>query len=292
MSKQAFHKDNISRFLNQIGRGRVSQVVIGDPEHAELLLNPEALALFFSSFADGQLRAIDLQGAECVNDTILHLLADKFPLLEELSVAASPAVTGEGVSYVAHRCEGIRKLSFYGCEGIEGGAFQLGEGITRHQLTDLCLALSENIQGEAFCNIAQHFPFLQRLNITDCEWVTDTALINIAQSCPAITDLSLAGCGDGVTDPVLECFAAQGNMQVISLEECQEVTDGGVSALIAHCDRLRSVDVDECESISAQKKAELKQQFPAVPGNSEVSQANIQPAIASPSRASRMGVAK
>lgn len=114
------------------------------------------------------------------------------------------------------------------------------------QLQHLNLANSK-IRDNDLIIIAQGFPELQSLDLSECENITDKGIESIAQGCPLLRDLKFRNLD--ITNHAIRALAENcSQLTNLDLYECTRITDGALNALIEACPKLINLELGGCSS--------------------------------------------
>lgn len=172
-------------------------------------------------------------------------LLDRAPLLEDLTMRASPHVLE-----LATRSLAVRRLRLLDI-GFSVGVTCLAVS----SLVNVCTELSHlNVEGckavddgavAALCRL----PYFVSLNISHCGLVTDEGIVAVARGCPHLRFLNADGI-PGITDRAVCELGHRLGHQLISLElDGEELTDASFEALRI-CKRLRTLGISYAENLS------------------------------------------
>nr|XP_054923206.1 F-box/LRR-repeat protein 20-like isoform X2 [Dermacentor andersoni] len=172
-------------------------------------------------------------------------LLDRAPLLEDLTMRASPHVLE-----LAARSFAVRRLRL-----LDVG-FSVGVNCDAvSALVDACTELSHlNAEGckamdDAAVTALCRLPYFVSLNISHCGLVTDEAIVALARGCPHLRFLNADGI-PRITDRAVCELGQRLGPQLISLElDGEELTDASFEALRV-CKRLRTLGVSYAENLS------------------------------------------
>jgi hypothetical protein len=173
-----------------------------------------------------RMRVLEIDSAQCVHDGELRELAERFPALEELRVVDAQHVSPAGWAHV------------------------LGAATA----TDAPAPL---------------WPSLQRITV-DGARIDDSVLAALASGASStLRELSLIECPrvtGGTAHAAGAAGALLGTLQTLVLRDCHALTDAGLSALVAACRALRSLEVSCCALVTS---AGLKAMARAAPRSLE-----------------------
>lgn len=172
-------------------------------------------------------------------------LLDRAPLLEDLTMRASPHVLE-----LAARSFAVRRLRLLDV----GFSVDVTCGAVS-ALVDACSELSHlNVEGckamdDAALAALCRLPYFVSLNISHCGLVTDEGIVALARGCPHLRFLNADGIPRITDRAVCELGRCLGP-QLISLElDGEELTDASFEALRV-CKRLRTLGVSYAENLS------------------------------------------
>uniref|UniRef100_L7LZT6 F-box domain-containing protein n=1 Tax=Rhipicephalus pulchellus TaxID=72859 RepID=L7LZT6_RHIPC len=172
-------------------------------------------------------------------------LLDRAPLLEDLTMRASPHVLE-----LAARSFAVRRLRL-----LDVG-FSVGVNCAAvSALVDACTELSHlNVEGckamdDAAVTALCRLPYFLSLNISHCGLVTDEGIIALARGCPHLRFLNADGI-PRITDRAVCELGQHLGHQLISLElDGEELTDASIEALHT-CKQLRTLGISYAENLS------------------------------------------
>ncbi|PSS13949.1 F-box/LRR-repeat protein [Actinidia chinensis var. chinensis] len=131
------------------------------------------------------------------------------------------------------------------------------------------------LNDEVLKNFARVCPNLQFLDVSSCWCVTNEGIGEILKSCPVLTHLkifwlgvsniferysehsivnlkSLEACGTKIND---ESMTNIGNrcpcLRYLDISYCKGVTNNGVMEVVRNCKRIREINLNRCENVSA-----------------------------------------
>ena len=131
-------------------------------------------------------------------------------------------VTDHGVVKLLSRCRALRYISLAKCP------------ITNTALEQIANNPATN--GDTY---------LRHLNLNECEYITDTAIMKISASCPRLRSLDIGKC-IRLTDASLYGLSRCVLLRRLNLKSCNKITDAGVRKLATTCGSLRNLDVRGC----------------------------------------------
>lgn len=234
-----------------------------------------------------RLESLDVSWCNKLTDAALKFFGER-PLscLKNLDLSLCTLVTDNGVKSLVKGCPLLRTLSLYACKNISDVALR-ATAAACPSLVCIKLSLCEKITNDGIISIAKNCPGLKNINLSLCEKLTDAAIIELASRCrrleclncygdKLLTNLSLKALSDHCPDLVslnlyrcenigdvgLEYLCALKKLRIINVWNCQQVTPVGFSRCIAELPELISIDVRNCEAISAALLAETKRSLP------------------------------
>ena len=154
-----------------------------------------------------------------IKDEHIDLLATHCPELREVEITGCGSLSGGSVSNLLCRCRKLSKLSLRSCD----------------TLTDCIIPFGSNDGTIDNNNFG-----LRALELQNCGYINDLAILNIVSRCPGLKDLNLYGCF-GLTDGCI----AHGNdghefaqLQLLNLGNCR-IGASGVGQIAAAASKLR-----------------------------------------------------
>lgn len=224
------------------------------------------------------LRQLDLEHTG-VGDEGLREIADHLPLLEHLNVAVCHRIGEPGAWHLA-RMPSLRRLSLRSCARFpDGGMLVMATvGTLRYTLRELDIGCCGELTGMGV-RCCANFQRLIRLHVPRTR-IDNTTVMMLCTYCPLIVDLKLAnnpGLNDfvvaivnqylprlrvlylgrtAVTDYGVKALRLA-SLEVLSLADCEQLTDDSVAGLRERCPRLWLIDVYGCRSLTKRTLNEL-----------------------------------
>lgn len=186
------------------------------------------------------LTSLDLSGCVLLSDHSVIALGQLCRKLRRLNLKAVNRVTEEGASSVTRNCWDLEYLCFEDMYNLMDSAFVFDFSVDGRR------AVEANMLGR-----------LTDINLHDCNKLTDTAVNHIMKRADRITSLNLSGCclltdvacSFIVEDPL--AHARRGASLVsLNLGYCFNITDQGVSHLVASLSALRYVNLGGCVQLT------------------------------------------
>ncbi|KAI8813706.1 hypothetical protein BJ742DRAFT_672450 [Cladochytrium replicatum] len=269
----------------------------------------------FICFAGKNLTHLNLTNCWSVTDKSLQIIAQYAPNVESLLFASLWEITDAGVGPMSRNCPQIREIDFSNCRKLSDSAIiSVLEGC--RSLQSLTLSYCKNLTDAIFdhpnwvnikhLNIqrctaifdpaflhwkkvaqaaaivdnrpASPQPFeMEELFLSDCSFLTDTAvssissvgsklrvlslsfccaltedsLVLLSRGCPQLQVLDLSFCGGAVTDSSLETLGKglTSSLERLSVRGCIQVTNTGLCNLEVLCPLLFALNVSQCKFV-------------------------------------------
>lgn len=223
------------------------------------------------------MKVLDCFGCTGLTDVAASAIASSRCLLHTLHLSGCSGITDAGLSLLAtHKFLHLRSLHLFGCAQFT------------HALLSEALSVCVNLKGldlsftnatdECMLSVARTCKQLQTLFLFNCERLTEVAVIALAASCPQIQTLDLSACRNASTDAAIDAISAGcrqlhtlklfgaaqlgeaalgrmlsscgGLMYRLDLSAC-EISDLTLATLASHCNSLRRLDVNGCQTVTA-----------------------------------------
>ncbi|XP_057508482.1 uncharacterized protein LOC130791360 [Actinidia eriantha] len=193
--------------------------------------------------------------------------------LQELTVL-NPYLTDRSMTLYAI-CPNMSLILLMYASSGEVDNFSLNFSHENYRMRHLDVRSNTRLNDEVLKNFARVCPNLQFLDVSNCWGVTDEGIGEILKSCPVLTHLkifwlgvsnvferylehsivnlkSLEACGTKIND---EAMANIGNrcpcLQYLDISYCKGVTNNGVMEVVRNCKRIREINLNRCENVSA-----------------------------------------
>jgi hypothetical protein len=148
-----------------------------------------------------------------IKDDHIEMLATRCPELREVEITGCGSLTGAAVAQLLCHCRKLSKLSLRSCDS----------------LTDCIIPFGTD---GSFDNFG-----LRALELQNCGYINDLAILNIVSRCPNLKDLNLYGCF-GLTDGCIGHDGEFAQLQLLNLGNCR-IGASGVGQIAAAATKLR-----------------------------------------------------
>jgi len=193
-------------------------------------------------------------------DTGVKALAKGCPLLISLSLYACKNITDVSLRALAANCPSLQSLKLSLCEKVSNdGIVTLARSCPG--LRNINLSLCEKVSDVGVIEIANNCPRLESCNCYGDKLLTDAGLQALAAKCPDLASINLYRC-ELISDEGLSALCACKKLRIISVWNCHLVTAVSFQRCIAELPELISIDVRNCDGVSASLIAETKRARP------------------------------
>eukprot|EP00753_Platysulcus_tardus_P018406 PLAT6852.1.p1 GENE.PLAT6852.1~~PLAT6852.1.p1 ORF type:complete len:2728 (+),score=1148.07 PLAT6852.1:1104-8186(+) len=233
-----------------------------------------------------RLRGVNLNDNPAISDTTLAALAEHCVMLEQVRVSGNDLVTDAGITCIATHCPSLEAIDVSRCRYFTDSSLV---AIVRNcsELVELdvswCLKVTD--EGMTMLGNSASMSKLQKLTLTGCTRIADTALVAVARTCTEMTHLNLNGCSklsdvgvraavhnmwklrqlhcaglSKLTDDVFYFDAADGRaaadkqmlraIEVLDLTDCVLLTDHGVRGIGIRCEQLERITLGGCINLT------------------------------------------
>jgi hypothetical protein len=208
--------------------------------------------------------------------------ANRCPQLERLTLNKCTQVTDAGIIAIATHCLRLRALDVTGCTLLTHESTARGLAVctgleelspTSSARASLSLvwtacpqlrssfrraaALARGLTDGDIALLAQFCPSLQALTLTDCDMLTNAAVLAVAAHCPRLEELCVTRCS--LTDASLHALAANcSRLDWLNVNACRALTDAGIMAVVHSCPRLATLQADWCLRLTERCRSELR----------------------------------
>jgi F-box/leucine-rich repeat protein 7 len=148
-----------------------------------------------------------------------------------------------------------KHLNLQRCTGITDAAFVKWEASGRvYEIRELILSDCSFLTDTAITSIAKCCPKLETLSLSFCCALTDTFASALVSGCPNLRVLDLSFCGGAVTNELLLLLSVGlPNLQKLSIRGCIQVTAEGVEHLKKSLS-LSFVNFSQCKNVTVTAK--------------------------------------
>ena len=201
------------------------------------------LSIIFS-----ELRYLDLSFCSSLTDEDLRYLIARTPSLEYLYLRQCDCISSVGIETIATLCPNLKEISLNDCVNVtDHGVVKLLSRCRALRYISLAKCPITNTALEQIANnpATNGDTYLRHLNLNECEYITDTAIMKISASCPRLRSLDIGKC-IRLTDASLYGLSRCVLLRRLNLKSCNKITDAGVRKLATTCGSLRNLDVRGC----------------------------------------------
>lgn len=173
---------------------------------------------------------------------------DKLEALGEIEAEIKSKNVGHGKELFADLTPAARRrLHAMLINFLDDGHGAFRNDISLHQFSVDCGWVVTNGTVQELCTVQ---PTLKRLDLADCENVSDVGLWAIARHCVEIEELILAGClqitNIGLRSISLRCS----EIRLLDLSNCPNLDDLGLSTIAGGCWKLETLLLRNCKNIT------------------------------------------
>lgn len=184
------------------------------------------------------LRSIDLRGHCQLSDSDVENIVRLFPKLASIYLWECFQITDVGLQAIASGCPNLTRIEIY--PDYEPKITDVGiRSIATHckHMSFISVVGCDKVTDDGLRAIVENCP-----NLTEIEWwFSDSALKIIAENCPNLTRLDVTDCQEitdvGIKEIALKCQ----KLTFISINDCNYVTDVGLQALTSGCPNLTEI---------------------------------------------------
>ncbi|CEG36668.1 Leucine rich repeat proteins, some proteins contain F-box [Plasmopara halstedii] len=210
-----------------------------------------------------QLLHLDLTRSDLpykINDISLFAVAQKYQLLQTLSLSGCNMITDVGINYLASGCNVLTDLDVSGCNALTNCSLRIlseSMSLLQHLKIRQCSQISNRgiryLSSGCLKLISLHAEDLPLLSDASSHDVNDKDRQGIAalvSKCHALRNLDLSGC-TAIADGTLHCIATMCSaLTILTLSGCFQVTSCGITAILMHCIHLTSLDLSKCTQVT------------------------------------------
>lgn len=149
------------------------------------------------------LRSIDFEGYD-IDDSGLRIIAASLNKLERINLTHCDSITDRGLSQIAHCCTNLKTLKL-------GGCYKIGEsGIWAFYEFENC-------------------PQLEEIELFQCIYVSNSALLSVAKRCPSLKVIDISECSDLDTKAIQKLIKLNDKFSVFRAAKCPQAFDDHVA---------------------------------------------------------------
>lgn len=197
-----------------------------------------------TNFCGPNLTDLDLHSCWQLSDRSLSQIARVCYNLEVLICHGCWEFTSTGVSMIARACPGLKKIDFSNCRKLDDQS--VISLISVNEIEDLTFSYCKNLSNatmQALCRSAG----LKRLNMQRCTGITDAGFLIQSPACLSqLNTLVLSDCSFLTDTALVNIGIMAPNLVALNLSFCCAITSSGLQSIAEHCRSLRYLDVSYC----------------------------------------------
>eukprot|EP01114_Cavostelium_apophysatum_P008637 TRINITY_DN2126_c0_g1_i1.p1 TRINITY_DN2126_c0_g1~~TRINITY_DN2126_c0_g1_i1.p1 ORF type:complete len:1679 (-),score=453.03 TRINITY_DN2126_c0_g1_i1:53-5089(-) len=218
----------------------------------------------FQDIADGKLPNLvhlDLTRCLSLNSQTLVRIAKKCPMLESICLASCEELSSEALVAVAG-CRHLRNVNLSGCKNVTDevvSAFTENKSLSAFPLQKLNLFNCNKITNACLVDVAKECPKLLELNVSSCDRISDEGIVHIAQSCRQLQALYVEECN--ISDAAVSVLVKVcRNIETLVLAYAKEITDASLDFLLG-LEELKTLDLSHIKQLTSVKIGEMIPKF-------------------------------
>ncbi|KAH0616477.1 hypothetical protein JD844_027599 [Phrynosoma platyrhinos] len=201
----------------------------------------------FKALAECKLVKMKIEGSNRVTDQGFRVVSKFWPQMKHICVADCQKITDVALKLIAP-LDHIIILNLSHCIRIsDAGIKSFVDGSSGSRIRELILSNCSYVTDSAVLKIAQRCPNLIYLNLCHCRAVTDAGIETlILISSLAYINIS----GIDITDQALDTLGKLWKMKEITMSECKHISDTGIKRFCFDVRRLDYIDFSFCHHLS------------------------------------------
>ncbi|XP_063165430.1 F-box and leucine-rich repeat protein 13 [Candoia aspera] len=193
------------------------------------------------------LAKVKIQGSNQVTDLSFKVMSECWPQMKHIRVSYCPKLTDVALKLITP-LDHIVILNLSGCIRIsDSGIRSLVEGPSGPRLKELILTNCCYISESALLKVAERCLSLIYLNLLNCQAVNDVG-IHYLTMIPSLAYVNISRIC--ITDQALESLGKLWKIKEVVLSECKLISDAGMKALCSDLKKLDYIDFSYCQHIS------------------------------------------
>ena len=122
--------------------------------------------------------------------------------------------------------------------------------VNKQNVRTIVLDGCEAIGDYSLIFIADHFPQLMELYVSECDLITDNGIIAVTKKCNKLVYLNCSLCSK-ITNEALEAIASNlPQLKRLLIRGCDLITDRGIIAVTKNCRKLTKLDYTGCSKVT------------------------------------------
>ncbi|KAH3671948.1 hypothetical protein OGAPHI_000134 [Ogataea philodendri] len=238
--------------INEIGiRGCIKKLYMGDH------WNISAMAIMDLSIVAREIDTIDFSNCPKVRDDVIERLISprdsKYgcPNLQEMDLSYCKYLTDKTMLQIANNTGGkITSLNLTRCTTITDNGFVFWTSNQFPFMKKLVLKDCTFLSDLAISRVVLACPNLEVLDLTFCCVLTDNALALIYLYCKMLKSLNLSFCGSAVSDNSLASISKLAYLEDLQITGCIRVSRQGVDQLLSNLPNLKYLELSQCPRIN------------------------------------------
>ncbi|KAI8808957.1 hypothetical protein BJ742DRAFT_807006 [Cladochytrium replicatum] len=210
-----------------------------------------------------QIREIDFSNCRKLSDSAILSVLEGCRRLQSLSLSYCKNLTDAIFDHP--NWANIKRLNIQRCTGIFDPAFLHWKKVAQaaaiadnrpesphpFEMEELFLSDCSFLTDSAVASISSVGSNLRILSLSFCCALTEDSLVLLSRGCPQLQVLDLSFCGGAVTDSSLETLGKglTSSLERLSVRGCIQVTNAGLCNLEILCPSLVALNVSQCKFV-------------------------------------------
>jgi Leucine-rich repeat (LRR) protein len=193
------------------------------------------------AFTSTRIRVLSISECKMITEKSLTAIAKSCPLLESLNISKCETITDDSLTAIAESCPLLVSLDVRHTQITDNALVALATARCRETITSLDLTGCNRITHTGLRQVVDSFTRLRHFNIRCYKPLTD----ELDELCIGLLNVEETQ----ITDDALVAFTST-HIRVLSISECNMITDKSLTAITKSCPLLKSLDISSCEMIT------------------------------------------
>ena len=196
-----------------------------------------------------------LEDEQSPNDQVLYALGSSCPRLKTVELGYREAdFTDHGLIALSRGCPDLTDLSLHNAPNVSDSAI-LSFAMHCLKLESIHIENNNTITSHAVCALLEANPRITSIVLGGDRFLTEDVLLSLAHHYRKLTYLKLIGCRN-LTEAMLSTLFTRctrlEKLQIenLSFETVEIVSDALVESLLLHCKRLAFISIDGCPNVT------------------------------------------
>jgi F-box/leucine-rich repeat protein 7 len=198
-----------------------------------------------------RIKCLDLSNCRKVTDSGLYNLLATSQNLLDIHLSYCKALSDTSLASISTMCTNIRRLNLQRCLGITDVGYATFGTMLHNKLHELQISDCSFLTDSAMKHISESCPNLKVLNISFCCALSEVSIQYLTHGCPKMKAFDASFCGNAISDETISIIATNWkDLEKLSVRGCVRIGNAAVQYLVDNCRTLKTLNISSCKNVS------------------------------------------